>query len=158
MSGQTRDNIGTIQVEVVPPGMDTTVDTDGTDFDWDTTIRFPRSQGTLTIVDGETYTVEADTTDEFETVIVESGGTLTINGTLIIYETFTVNGTVNHTGTVTNLGSGNITGASTFLGADSKRPTEVELRDGVGSKTTYEMHGYSIETGSNMIQARLIEQ
>jgi len=43
-SGETRESIGTIQIEVVPPAMDTTVDSEGTTFSWDTSIRFPEDE------------------------------------------------------------------------------------------------------------------
>jgi hypothetical protein len=39
--GETSTTLGTIQVEIVPPAMDTTVRETGTSFSWDTTIRFP---------------------------------------------------------------------------------------------------------------------
>jgi len=40
-TGETETSLGTIQVEQVPPGMDTTVRDTGTSFSWDTSIRFP---------------------------------------------------------------------------------------------------------------------
>jgi len=40
-SGETETSLGTIEVEIVPPAMDTTVRETGTSFSWDTTIRFP---------------------------------------------------------------------------------------------------------------------
>lgn len=43
ITGQTRSSIGTIQVEIVPPTMDTSVENEGTSLDWDTSIRFPES-------------------------------------------------------------------------------------------------------------------
>lgn len=42
-SGETTTSLGTIQVEIVPPAMDTTVRAEGTSFSWDTSIRFPES-------------------------------------------------------------------------------------------------------------------
>lgn len=39
ITGESRSSIGTKQVEIVPPAMDTTVDVDGTSFSWDTSIR-----------------------------------------------------------------------------------------------------------------------
>lgn len=47
ITGETRDQIGQTSVELVPPAMDTTVDTEGTSFSWDTSIRFPDSVGFL---------------------------------------------------------------------------------------------------------------
>lgn len=41
IDGQTRSSIGSIQVEVVPPSMDTSIENEGHSFDWDTSIRFP---------------------------------------------------------------------------------------------------------------------
>lgn len=40
-SGETETSIGTIEVEIVPPAMDTTVRETGTSFSWDLSIRFP---------------------------------------------------------------------------------------------------------------------
>lgn len=40
-TGETETSLGTIQVEQVPPGMDTTVQNTGTSVSWDTSIRFP---------------------------------------------------------------------------------------------------------------------
>jgi len=40
-SGETETSLGTIEVEIVPPAMDTTVRETGTSFSWDTSIRFP---------------------------------------------------------------------------------------------------------------------
>jgi len=41
ITGESRTSIGTVQAEVVPPGQDSSVDTDGTSFSWDTSIRVP---------------------------------------------------------------------------------------------------------------------
>jgi len=43
IEGDTRSKIGSTTVELVPPAMDTTVETDGTSMSWDTSIRFPDS-------------------------------------------------------------------------------------------------------------------
>lgn len=40
IDNETRESIGTKNVEIVPPGMDTSVRQDGTSFSWDTSIRF----------------------------------------------------------------------------------------------------------------------
>ena len=51
VTGETRGSIGTVQVELVPPGQDSTVDTDGTSMSWTTSIRFPEDEsvaGSLT--------------------------------------------------------------------------------------------------------------
>jgi hypothetical protein len=45
ITGESRTSIGTAQVELVPPGMDTTVDVDGTSSSWDTSIRLPTDTG-----------------------------------------------------------------------------------------------------------------
>jgi len=96
ITGSSRSSFATENVEITPPGMDTTVETDGTDLEWDTSIRFP-----------------LDTT---------------------------------------------ITGNLVPLGED-KQPTEVEISDDESSDTTvYELHGYTVEKGSAMVQCRLIEQ
>jgi len=97
ITGASRSSFAAENIEIVPPGMDTTVDVDGTELDWDTTIRFP-----------------LDTT---------------------------------------------ITGNLVPLGEDSDRPTEVEISDDESSTTTiYELHGYTVEKGSGMVQCRLVEQ
>jgi len=43
-TGETRSSIGTAQVEMVPPSMDTTIRTEGTTFSWDTSIRLPEDE------------------------------------------------------------------------------------------------------------------
>lgn len=43
IEGQTRTSIGTDNVEIVPPAQDSTVDLQGTDFSWTTSIRLPDS-------------------------------------------------------------------------------------------------------------------
>jgi len=40
-TGESRDSIGTANVEIVPPAIDSTVRTEGTSFSWDTSIRLP---------------------------------------------------------------------------------------------------------------------
>lgn len=45
MSGQSRSSITTEDVELVPPSQDSSVDVDGTNFSWTTSIRFPESDG-----------------------------------------------------------------------------------------------------------------
>lgn len=93
----SRSQFAQFHVEFVPPGMDTTVDVDGTSFSWDSSIRFPQdkvSQGDLVP-----------------------------------------------------------------LGEDNERPTEVDLSDpNDANATTYQLHGYTTEQGSQMYMCRLIEQ
>jgi len=51
ITGESRNSIGTVNVEIVPPSMDSGVDVDGTSFSWDTSIRFPQDEsivGSLT--------------------------------------------------------------------------------------------------------------
>lgn len=45
MTGQSRDStpFATVQCEIVPPGQDSTVETDGTSFSWTTSIRVPET-------------------------------------------------------------------------------------------------------------------
>jgi hypothetical protein len=44
MTGQSRSSFATgVQAEIVPPGQDSTVDTDGTSFSWSTSIRVPET-------------------------------------------------------------------------------------------------------------------
>jgi len=40
-TGESRSSFLTTQIEIVPPGMDTTVDVDGTSVSFDTSIRLP---------------------------------------------------------------------------------------------------------------------
>jgi hypothetical protein len=40
-TGETETSLGSIDVEIIPPSMDTTVRETGTSLSWDTTIRFP---------------------------------------------------------------------------------------------------------------------
>jgi len=54
-SGESETSLGTIQVEIVPPAMDTTVRETGTSFSWDTSIRFPLSSFTSDEDSGGTY-------------------------------------------------------------------------------------------------------
>ena len=44
VTGETRSELGTASVEIVPPAQDSTVDLDGTDLDFTTSIRFPESE------------------------------------------------------------------------------------------------------------------
>jgi len=44
MENQTRSELASFDVEIVPPGMDTTVDVDGTGLDFTTSIRFPQNE------------------------------------------------------------------------------------------------------------------
>lgn len=95
----TRDSspFATIEVEYIPPTMDSTIDIDGSSFSWDTSIRFP------------------------------SG----------------------------DINQGNLNPA----GEDAEKVTEVEIDDPVeGDTVVYELHSYTVETGSNMTMCRLVEQ
>jgi len=44
MTGETRSSIGTANAEIVPPAQDSTIDLQGTDIDWSTSIRFPEDE------------------------------------------------------------------------------------------------------------------
>jgi len=44
ITGQGRTSIGTVTVEIVPPAQDTSVDVQGTDISWSTSIRFPEDK------------------------------------------------------------------------------------------------------------------
>jgi hypothetical protein len=46
-NGETRESIGTIQVEMVPPSIDSSVRSTGTSFSWDTSIRFPLDESVV---------------------------------------------------------------------------------------------------------------
>lgn len=48
MTGQSRSSFATgVQVEIVTPGIDSTVDVDGTSFSWDMSIRVPESSSVV---------------------------------------------------------------------------------------------------------------
>jgi hypothetical protein len=96
-TGESRNSIGTIQVELVPPAIDSTVRTEGTSFSWDTSIRFPLDESVV--------------------------------GSLKPY------------------------------GEDNEQPTEVEIIDDQDNDNeTYQLQGYSIEKGSDMVMCRLVEK
>lgn len=70
VTGETRSSIGTTSVELVPPSIDSTVETDGTSFSWTTSIRFPVDEGfvdelTPLGVDSDRPT-EVEVTDEVD--------------------------------------------------------------------------------------------
>jgi len=44
MTGESETTIGTVNVEIVPPSQDESIDLQGTDFDWATSIRFPEDK------------------------------------------------------------------------------------------------------------------
>jgi len=155
MTGQSRSVIAEVDVEYVPPGMDTTVDVDGTNFDWTTSIRFPQSQDTLVVRADQT--IPSGVSEIFDSVTVDSGETLTVNGTLYT-PSLTINGTVNNQNNIVVTNT-TLIKALTPLGVDNERPTEVELSDPNESDATiYELHGYSLEQGSAMVMCRLVEQ
>lgn len=52
----------------------------------------------LVVANGETYAIASDESELFATVLIESGGTLTLDGTLL-YSSLTNNGTFNNNGT-----------------------------------------------------------
>lgn len=47
VTGETRDLVGSVSVELVPPGMDSTIETDGTETTWTTSIRFPEDESVV---------------------------------------------------------------------------------------------------------------
>jgi len=158
MTGETENTIGTVNVEIVPPSQDTSIDLQGTDFDWSTSIRFPIGSGDLTVQSGTTHTIPAGETERYSTVTVESNATLVVNGKLVA-GTFTNNGTVDNNGSVLTLNS---SGPNAFaqeikpLGDENERPTEVEIQDQLSGDTeTFELHSYTTEIGSGMVMCRL---
>jgi len=44
ITGRSRSKTDTVDVELVPPEIDSTVDVDGTEASWSTSIRFPESE------------------------------------------------------------------------------------------------------------------
>jgi hypothetical protein len=151
MTGQDRELIGELDVELLPPQADSSVEVDGTDLSFDTSIRFPIGSGDLTVGAGETVTIAAGETQTYDTVTVD--GTLNVNGTLIA-EVVTGSGTVNG-GNVIAL-SGEFATIFTALGEDNRKPSEVEV-EGRGETQTYELHTYSKEYADQMLMCRLVE-
>jgi len=47
ITGESRTQVGTENVEIVPPAIDSTVRVDGTSFSWDTSIRFPETDAII---------------------------------------------------------------------------------------------------------------
>jgi len=45
ISEGSRSSFGTENIEIVSPSQDSSVDVDGTNFSWDTSIRFPQTDG-----------------------------------------------------------------------------------------------------------------
>jgi len=75
ITGQGRTSIGTVTVEIVPPTQDTSVDVQGTDISWSTSIRFPEDKdvvGSLT-----TLGVENERPTEVEITDQQDGTTET---------------------------------------------------------------------------------
>jgi len=67
-TGETRTSIGSTNVELVPPAIDSTVNEEGTSFDWSTSIRSPESDAPVSSfkplgTDNERPT-EVDVTDQ----------------------------------------------------------------------------------------------
>jgi len=160
MTGETKSSIGSTTVEIVPPAQDSTIDLQGTDIDWSTSIRFPNTASDLVVKSGETHTVPSGETEIYNTVTVESNATLTIEGR-IIAKKVTNNGTINVNGTLSVFGGSGknplITNINT-LGVDNERPTQVEITDQKdGTKETFELHSYTTEIGSGMIMCRLVD-
>jgi len=159
ITAESRTSIGTITVEIVPPAIDSTVQIDGTSFSWDTSIRFPIVAETLTVKSGKTHTVPADTTEQYSTVIIESDATLTVNGSLLVYDSITNNGTVDDNGTITILGNDDFGSSLIPLGEDGKRPTEIEIVDNIANETeVYQLYGFTEERGSGFIMCRIVEK
>jgi len=160
LENETKSSIGSATVEIVPPAQDTTIDLQGTDVDWTTSIRFPIDSTELTVASGETYVVPDGTTEIYTSVTVESNATLEVNGA-VITKSLTDNGLVTGDGQVSVLGG---SGTNPFvsnintLGVDNEKPTEVEITDQKdGTKETFELHSYTTEIGSGMIMCRLVD-
>jgi len=156
VTDERREQIAALNIEIVPPGMDSTVDVDGTRSSWDTSIRFPESQGSKTFT--ADTTIPSGETRTFDSVTVESGATLTVNGTLITGE-FDNNGAVQNNNTVIVLRGDSLLAELTPLGIDNERPTEIEINDPTDNDPeTYELHSFAPEQGSGMLMCRVVEQ
>jgi len=157
ITGKSRISIGEINVEIVPPATDTTIDIDGTDLSFSTSIRFPLDFDDLVVADGETVTINSSQKQYFETVTVESGGTVDING-LLTTTAVDNDGTINvQNGTLRVLDEGFVD-SITPPGEDVDKPSEVEITDNIDNSTEiYQAHAYSEEKGSGMVMIRLEE-
>jgi len=159
ITGETRSKLISLTVEITPPGIDSTVDTDGTNLSFDTSIRFPLSDTSKTY-DTDT-TIASGVTKRYSSITVQNGVTLTVNGTLLT-GTATINGTIKINGTLITVGSSGVDPFATSLrplGDDNERPTEVEISNPkTGNNDTYELHSYKYEKGSGMVMCRLVEQ
>jgi len=51
ITGKTRESVGTAQVEIVPPESDTTIDIEGTNLSFSTSIRLPLEDAPLADID-----------------------------------------------------------------------------------------------------------
>ena len=51
ITGKTRESVGTANVELVPPATDTTIDIEGTDLSFSTSIRAPKDDLPLSDID-----------------------------------------------------------------------------------------------------------
>jgi len=47
VTGESRTQVGTANVEIVPPAIDSTVRIEGTSFSWDLSIRFPETDNII---------------------------------------------------------------------------------------------------------------
>jgi len=159
ITGENRNLLATLHVEITPPSIDSTVDTDGTSLGFDTSIRFPLSSEDETIT--EDRTIVSGETRRYDSLTIQSGVTLTVDGTLLV-NTLTVNGTLVTNGDVMVIGGSNVDPFAKGLvplGEDNERPTEVEISNPKeGENDTYELHGYKYEKGSAMVMCRLVEQ
>lgn len=136
MTGQSRTSIGTADVEIVPPNMDTSVENTGTDLNWDTSIRFP-----INPIGGR---------NGYGTSFYGSGD----------YSESTTGGSLYGTGSYGDgLYGKSFVDSLTPLGVNSKRPTEVEVKAHTDpTETVYELHSYREESGSGFLLCRLVEQ
>lgn len=156
VTGRERQTIGAHNVEIVPPATDTTIGREGTDLSFSTSIRVPLELDSLTVSDGDTMTIASAEVVYYDTVTVEAGGTLTVDGTLVT-TSLSDNGTVSVNGTLSVLSEA-FYDSLDAPGDGVTRPTEVEISDSVaGESETYQVHAYSEERGSGFVMIRLEE-
>lgn len=67
IENDTRSSIGTVDVEIVPPSQDSSINNQGSSFDWSTSIRFPEDEnivGQITPLGETDRPTEVELTDQ----------------------------------------------------------------------------------------------
>jgi hypothetical protein len=147
--------IGELRCEFVPPRADASVDSEGTHLGFDTSIRLPTPDLNSLLPDttfSEDTTIPSGSTESYDSVTIQAGVTLTVDGTLIANE-ITINGTLTDNGDV--FVPGELSGDEVPYGVDGERPTRVIPQ--VAENEVYEVEAVVPEHGSDMRLIRLTE-